>query len=166
MITKQVKEKMLPFTENTFAHDWHSTYIASKLKGIYYIDKPLFGYRIHSNNIFGGRNLKQNMKIWKKENGKSYKSYMKYRHMVITETYLAGALMCKDYSSKLENNNLVKKEDDIINYYKKAQKSKIVYFPVHKYFKYLYFKGISKRFFKEVMILHFPLISYIVFGLL
>ena len=29
MITKEVKEKMLPFTENTFAHDWHSTYIAA-----------------------------------------------------------------------------------------------------------------------------------------
>ena len=65
MITKEVKDKMLPFTENTFAHDWHSAYIASNINGIYCIDKPLFGYRIHENNIFGGRSFKQNMKLWK-----------------------------------------------------------------------------------------------------
>ncbi len=70
MITKEVKEKMLPFTEKTFAHDWHSTYIASNLKGIYCIDKPLFGYRIHENNIFGGRNLKQNMRTLEKRKWK------------------------------------------------------------------------------------------------
>ncbi len=163
MITKDVKEKMLPFTENTFAHDWHSTYIASNLKGIYYIDKPLFGYRIHENNIFGGRSFKQNMKIWKKENGNNYKSYIKYRHMVITETYIAGALMCKEYSSKLEDNKLKSIEEKVIEYYKKAQKSNIIYLPIHKYFKYLYFKGIKKRIIKETMILHFPLLSYIIF---
>ena len=66
IITKEVKEKMLPFTEKTFAHDWHSTYIASNLKGIYCVEKPLFGYRIHENNIFGGRNLKQNMRAMEK----------------------------------------------------------------------------------------------------
>ena len=65
MITKKVKEKMLPFTEKTYAHDWHSAYIASNLKGIYCIDKPLFGYRIHENNIFGGRSFKQNIKMCK-----------------------------------------------------------------------------------------------------
>ena len=55
MITKRVKEKMIPFTEKTFAHDWHSTYIASNMKGIYCIDEPLFGYRLHGNNIYGAR---------------------------------------------------------------------------------------------------------------
>lgn len=163
MITKEVKEKMLPFTENTFAHDWHSTYIANNLKGIYCIDKPLFGYRIHENNVFGGRNLKQNMKLWKKENGNTYKSYLKYRHRVITDTYLAGALMCKQYSKKLENNQLEKEENNIIEYYKKAQNAKIVYFPIYKYFKYLYFNKIRKRAIKEIMILHFPLLSYLIY---
>lgn len=164
MITKRVKEKMIPFTEKTFAHDWHSTYIASNMKGIYCIDEPLFGYRLHGNNIFGGRSFKQNMEIWKKENGKSYKSYAKYRHKVITETYLAGVLMCKDYSEKIENNKLRKIEDDVIKYYENAQKSKFLYLPIHKYFKYLYFKGIKKRALKEIMILHFPLLSYILFA--
>lgn len=163
MITKEVKEKMLPFTEKTIAHDWHSTYIASNLKGIYCIEKPLFGYRIHRSNVFGGRTLKQNMKIWKKENGNTYKSYLKYRHRVITETYLAGVLMCKDYSAKLENNQMTKKEDEIIKYYEKAQKAKIIYFPIHKYFNYLKFKGIGKRALKEILILHFPLLSYLIY---
>ena len=164
MITKEVKEKMIPFTENTFAHDWHSAYIASNLNGMYCIDKPLFGYRIHGNNIFGGRNFKQNMKIWKKKNGNNFKSYLKYRHRVITETYLAGVLMCKEYEANIEHDKLEKIENDVINYYRKAQDAKIIYLPVYRYFKYLYFKGIGKRALKEIMILHFPLISYIIFA--
>lgn len=165
MITKEVKEKMLPFTENTFAHDWHSAYIASNINGIYCIDKPLFGYRIHENNIFGGRSFKQNMKIWKRENGNSYKSYLKYRHKVITETYLAGVLMCKDYSSKIDD-KLKVQEDEVIKYYEKSQKSKVIYLALHKYFKFLYFKGIRKRALKEIMILHLPLISYIIYSII
>ena len=35
LFTKEVKELMLPFSEKTYAHDWHSVYIASKLKGIF-----------------------------------------------------------------------------------------------------------------------------------
>lgn len=163
IITSDVKEKMLPFTENTFAHDWHSVYIASNLKGIYYVDKQLFGYRLHGNNIFGGRSFKQNMDIWKRENGNSYKSYIKYRYKVITDTYLAGSLMCKDYSIKIKNNKLEDMENDIIKYYKEAQNANVIFFHFFKYFKYLYFRGISKRMLKEIMLLHFPLLSYLVF---
>lgn len=166
LFTKEVKEKITPFTENTFAHDWHSVYIASQLKGIYCINEPLFGYRIHGNNIFGGRNFKQNMKIWKEKNGNSYKSYLKYRHRVITETYLAGVLMCKDYNSKLDNNKLEETQNKVIKYFEKAQKAKIIYFPIQKYYKYLHFNGINKRIFKEMMILHFPLFSYIIYALM
>ena len=77
--------------------------------------------------FFGGRNLKQNMRTLEKKNGSDYKSYMKYRHMVITETYLAGVLMCKDYSTKLENNMLEKEENNVIKYFEKAQQHKIIY---------------------------------------
>lgn len=166
VFTKKVKELMLPFTQNTIAHDWHSLYIANRLRGIYCIDKPLLDYRLHGNNAFGGRSFKQNVKIWKEKNGNSYSSYLKYRHHAITETYLAGVLMCKDYRNKIENNKLQKQEDEVINYFKKAQNHKIIYLPIHKYFKYLYFKGIKKRSIKEIMILHFPLISYIIFSLI
>lgn len=158
LLTKQVRNLMIPFSKNTIAHDWHSLYIANKLKGVYCIDKPLFEYRLHGNNAFGGRSFKQNIKIWKEKNGNNYKSYLKYRYRAITETYLAGVLMCKDYNS--EQN---KEEEDVIKYFENAQKAKILYLPIHKYFKYLYFKGMKKRKYKEITILHFPLIGYIVF---
>ena len=140
LLTKQVRNLMIPFSKNTIAHDWHSLYIANKLKGVYCIDKPLFEYRLHGNNAFGGRSFKQNIKIWKEKNGNNYKSYLKYRYRAITETYLAGVLMCKDYNS--EQN---KEEEDVIKYFENAQKAKILYLPIHKYFKYLYFKGMKKR---------------------
>mgnify|MGYP003371809199 CR=1 FL=1 len=164
--TKEVREKLLPFTDNTMAHDWNSVYIASRLKGIYCIDKPLFGYRLHGNNAFGGRNFKQNMEIWKKKEGNSYQSYLKYRHHAITETYLAGVLMCREYANRIENNEFKKQEEEIIKYFENAQKHKIIYFPIHKYFKYLNFKGIKKRALKEIIILHFPLIGYSIFSLI
>ena len=166
VFTKEVKDIMLPFTPHTMAHDWNSVYIASKLKGIYCIDKPLFEYRLHGNNAFGGRSFKQNMQTWKKENGNTYKSYLKYRHKVITETYLTGVLMCKEYCDKINHEDKKNIEEDIIKYFEKSQKSKIIYLPIHKYFKYLYFKGIKKRKYKEIMILHFPLISYLIFAVL
>ena len=103
--------------------------------------------------------------MWKEKNGNKYNSYLKYRYHAITETYLAGVLMCKDYSLKIENNKLKKQEDNIIKYLKKAQDKKIIYFPIYKYFKYLSFKNIGKRSIKEICILHFPLIGYIIFKL-
>ena len=182
LFTKMVKDLMLSFSENTIAHDWHSLYIANALKGVYCIDKPLFEYRLHGNNAFGGRSFKQNVKIWKEKNGKGYKSYLKYRHRAITETYLAGVLMCEEYreriseyikmhSKEIKQNNQdnfnkqLKIEKEIIKYFENAQKSKVLYLPIHKYFKYLYFKGMKKRKYKEIMILHFPLISYLIFSI-
>ncbi len=172
LFTKEVKELMLPFTKNTYAHDWHSVYIASKLKGVYCIDKPLFGYRIHEGNIFGGRSFKQNIKLWKEKNGSNFKSYLKYRYRAITEIYMAGSLMCKDFSKKMYNhtnkdekwkNENLKQEDAVIQYYQKAQNTKVCYFAFHKFFKYLAFKGIGKRKYKEIMMLHFPVLSFLVF---
>lgn len=164
MFTRDVKEKMIPFTENTMAHDWNSMYIANRLKGVYCIDKALFEYRLHGNNAFGGRSFKQNMGIWKKENGKGYKGYLKYRYRVITETYMAGSSMCREYSGRFgKNSDTEKIEKEILDYFEKAQNSKMFYFDLYKYFKYLYFKGIGKRILKEIMILHFPAFSYFIY---
>ena len=75
--------------------------------------------------------------------------------------------MCKDYNSKLPKNEKQEKtEQKIIKYFENSQKSKILYFPIHKYFRYLYFRGMRKRKYKEIMILHFPLLSYIVFSII
>ena len=79
IFTKDVKEAMLPFTENVMAHDWLVAFIANENRGIAYIDTPLFDYRLHEKNVFGGRNLAQNTSRWKEKNGKTYKSYLKYR---------------------------------------------------------------------------------------
>ena len=55
IFTKQVKEKMLPFKKSVMAHDWLAGFIANEQKGLTYIEKPLFGYRLHGTNVFGGR---------------------------------------------------------------------------------------------------------------
>ena len=60
-------------------------------------------------------------------------------------------------------NNSDSEEDEVIKYFENAQKVNTVYIPIYKYFKYLYFRGIGKRTYKEIMILHFPILSFIVF---
>ena len=61
IITKQVKNKMIPFKKYVIAHDWLAAFIASEGKGITYIQEPLFDYRLHNANVFGGRSLNQNI---------------------------------------------------------------------------------------------------------
>ena len=65
IITDTVRDKMLPFTDEVIAHDWLAAFIANEGKGIAYIEEPLFGYRLHNANVFGGRNLAQNLSKWK-----------------------------------------------------------------------------------------------------
>ena len=163
VFTKKIKEQMLPFTNKVMAHDWINVYLASKQKGIACIEEPLFGYRLHTSNEFGGRSLKQNLSKWKKENGKNYKDYKKYRNeRVIKKAYLNGALMCTEYRDKLGLEKTIQ-EEKTIEYYEKLLKTKIVNFRLASYEKYLAFKGIGKRRIKEEMIFHFPLISYLMY---
>ena len=165
IFTKKIKEQMLPFSENVMAHDWVNVYLASKQNGVACIEEPLFEYRLHNSNEFGGRSLKQNLSKWKEENGKSYKAYKKYRNeRVIKTAYLNGSLMCREYRDKL---NLEKKveEGEVIKYYEKLLKTKIINLDLIGYEKYLSFKGIGKRRIKEEMIFHFPLISYFIYAL-
>ena len=163
LFTKKIKEQMLPFTKEVIVQDWQNVYLASKQNGVVCIKEPLFDYRLHQDNQFGGRNLKQNLKKWKTENGISYKAYKKYRiERVIKTAYLDGAIMCKMYREKL---GLEKdyKEEKTIKYYSKLLKTKIINLNLIGYHKYLAFKGIGKRGIKEKMIFHFPIISYLVY---
>ncbi len=163
VFTKKIKEQMLPFKPQVMAHDWLNVYLASKQKGVYCIEEPLFGYRLHTNNEFGGRSLKQNLSKWKKENGKTYGAYKNYRNeRVIKTAYFDGAIMCKIYRDSL---NLGKNEDEenVIEYYRNLLKTKILNIHFIKYNKYLSFKGIGKRKLKEILIFHFPLISYLAY---
>ena len=161
VFTKKIKKQMLPFSEAVMAHDWLNVYLASKQNGVAYIDEPLFEYRLHGSNEFGGRSLKQNLSKWQNKNGKSYKSYKKYRNdRVIKTAYLDGSLMCREYRDKL-NLNKNRNEERVLNYYNELLNTKIVNLNLQNYSKYLSFEGIGKRAIKEKMIFHFPLISYL-----
>lgn len=161
IITKQIRDKMLPFTEEVMAHDWLAAFIANENKGIAYIEEPLFGYRLHNTNVFGGRNLAQNLARWKEENGKDYKSYLKYRkEKVIDKAYLDGAKMCKCYA---ENEDSKKFLGKIIRYYENLEKSRYLNFHIFKYFKFLAGNNLFKKSIKELVIFHFPIIGFLEF---
>lgn len=161
IITKDVKNKMLPFLKSVIAHDWLASFIANENKGISYIKEPLFQYRLHTNNVFGGRSLAQNLSRWKKENGISYESYLKYRkEKVIDKAYLDGAKMCLEYSKDEKNKKFLQ---DIIEYYEKLEQCKYINFHIIKYFKFLAGKNLFKKMIKEIIIFHLPLMGYIIF---
>ena len=159
MFTKDVKEKMLPFTDKVMAHDWLASFIANENKGVDYIEEPMFEYRLHTGNVFGGRTLAQNIHRWKEEHGKSYSSYLQYRkEVVICLAYLDGVDMCLDYATSKENKEII---NTLIKYYKKLENVKYVNFNFKTYFKYLNAQNMGKKRIKELMIFHMPILGYI-----
>ncbi len=161
LITKQVRDKMIPFTEDVIAHDWLASFIANENKGIAYLEEQLFDYRLHTNNVFGGRSLKQNLSIWKNENGNTYQSYLKYRReRVIDKAYLNGVKMCKEYAVDNKNKDFIEK---LINYYENLKKSKYINFHIIKYFRFLAGKNLFKQAIKEIAIFHFPILGYLIY---
>lgn len=161
IFTESVKEKMIPFKDSVMAHDWLAGFIANELKGLTYIEEPLFGYRLHNTNVFGGRSFSQNIDRWKKENGNSYRSYLKYRkEKVIDKAYLDGAKMCNEYRLEDKNKKFI---DDLVRYLENIEKSKYVNWHLTKYFKFFAGKNLLKKMIKEIMIFHFPILGYIVF---
>ena len=114
IITKYVRDKMIPFKERVIAHDWLAAFIANEGKGISYIKEPLFDYRLHTSNVFGGRSLSQNISKWKKENGDGYESFLKYRKDAIDRAYLGGIKMCKDYTINDDNKKFIENVKNIM----------------------------------------------------
>lgn len=161
IITKKVRDKMIPFKEEVIAHDWLASFIANENDGITYIEEPLFDYRLHTNNVFGGRSLNQNLSIWKEENSSNYESYLKYRReKVIDKAYLYGARMCKEYCENEKNKEFINK---LIDYYEGLEKSKYINFHIIKYFRFLAGKNLLKKMIKEIIIFHFPIWGYIIY---
>ena len=142
------------------AHDWLAGFVASELNGIDYIDNPLFDYRLHTNNVFGGRSLSQNLNRWKESKGKSYESFLEYRNNVIDSAYLNGAKMCLDYCENEKDKEFIEK---IIKYYENLKKSKYINFHLIKYFRFLGGKNLFKKMIKEIAIFHLPILSCIMF---
>ena len=160
IFTKNVKDKIIPFKESVMAHDWLAAFIANEQKGLAYIEEPLFGYRLHTDNVFGGRNLNQNLAKWKEKNGKSYKSYLKYRKEdVIDKAYLNGAKMCLDYAKKQTTKQFLNK---LIDYYIKLEKTKYINWNIFQYFKYLSGHNLAKKMIKKIRIFQFPIFGYLV----
>lgn len=153
IFTKKIKEQMLPFKESVMAHDWINVYLATLGKGVAYIDEPLFEYRLHNTNEFGGRSLNQNLNRWKEKYGNTYKAYKEYRNWAITDTFYKGSKMCDDYVH-LDINN------EILKYYEKLIITKFLNVHFIKYLKYLNFKGIGSRKIKEIVLFHLPLLGY------
>lgn len=162
IITRDVKEKMIPFKEEVIAHDWLAACIANEGKGIEYIEEPLFDYRLHTTNVFGGRSLQQNINKWKKENGKGYKSFVNYRKDVISRAYADGIKMCKQYATDEENKKFIEKAE---KYYETIKGGKPVYLNVGTYYKILGGKNQFKKSIREIVLFHFPILAYIKFAM-
>lgn len=161
IITREVKNKMLPFTEEVIAHDWLASFLANEGKGMDYIEQPLFGYRLHNTNIFGGRSLAQNLVGWKEKNGTSYESFLKYRkEKVIEKAYLDGAEMEIQYAQNQEDK---KSLEELIKYYKNLKKSKYLNRHIFQYFKFLAGGNLAKKMLKEIIIFHFPILGYLIY---
>lgn len=160
IITKEVKNKMLPFKSEVMAHDWLAGFIANEQKGIDYIYDELFSYRLHTSNVFGGRSFNQNLNKWKEQYGNTYKSFKEYRKDAINKAYLDGAKMCLEYAEKEEDKVFLTK---LISYYEKVINTRIVNIHLIQYYKFLGGKNLVKKMCKEIVLFHFPLMAYIVF---
>lgn len=160
IITKAVRDKMLPFKNDVIAHDWLAAFIANEGKGMCYIKEPLFDYRLHGTNVFGGRSLNQNLNRWKQEHGNSYKSFLEYRKDAIDRAYLGGIKMCKQYVS-------IKKDEQFIEeaekYYNNILNSYKINWNLKAFFKILAGKNQVKKMIRECVLFHFLFLGYLKF---
>lgn len=160
IITKSVRDKMIPFKKNFIAHDWLVAFIANEGKGMCYINEPLFDYRLHSSNVFGGRSLNQNLYRWKSEHGNNYKSFLEYRKDAINRAYLGGIKMCKEYVSIKDDKLFINEAE---NYYECILKSEKINLKLNEFFKILAGKNQFKKMIREMVLFHFPIIGYLKF---
>ena len=160
IITKSVKDKMIPFKKGVIAHDWLAAFIANEGKGMCYIEEPLFDYRLHGLNVFGGRSLNQNLDRWKQEHGNSYKSFLEYRKDAIDRAYLGGIKMCKQYVSIKQDEQFI---DEAERYYDGILESTKINWNLKGFFKVLAGKNQAKKMIRECVLFHFPILGYIRF---
>lgn len=160
IITKEVKDKMIPFKKDVIAHDWLAAFIANKGKGMNYIEEPLFDYRLHNTNVFGGRSLSRNIAKWKQENGGGYESFLNYRKDAINRAYYGGIKMCKEYVNNKQDELFI---EDAEKYYENILTSNKINFKLGGFFKILAGKNQFKKMIREIVLFHFPIFAYIKF---
>ena len=160
IITKKIKDKMIPFKSNFIAHDWLSAFIANEENGISYIKEPLFDYRLHATNVFGGRSLNQNLSRWKQEHGQDYKSFVEYRKDAINRAYLGGIKMCKEYVHIKSDEEFIKEAE---RYYNNLLESTKINWNLKEFFKILSGKNQGKKMIREIVLFHFPVLGYLKF---
>ena len=160
IITKSVKDKMIPFKKSVIAHDWLAAFSANEGNGMCYIEEPLFDYRLHGLNVFGGRSLNQNLDRWKQEHGNTYKSFLEYRKDAIDRAYLGGIKMCKQYVSIKQDEQFI---DEAERYYDGILKSSKINWNLRRFFKILAGKNQAKKMIRECVLFHFPILGYIRF---
>lgn len=161
IITKEVKNKMIPFKKSMIAHDWLAAFIANEGKGMSYIEEPLFDYRLHTTNVFGGRSLSQNINRWKQKNGNNYESFLKYRKDAITRAYSNGIKMCEEYVTNNQNKIFI---EEAKRYYENILKTSKINLNIKSYFKILKGPNQGKKMIREIVLFHFPILAYIKFA--
>ena len=135
-------------------------FIANEGKGMCYIKEPLFDYRLHSTNVFGGRSLNQNLNRWKQEHGNDYKSFLEYRKDAIDRAYLGGIEMCKEYVHIKGDKEFI---EDAEKYYESVLKSSKFNWNLNGFFKILAGKNQGKKMIREIVLFHFPILGYLKF---
>ncbi len=119
--------------DKVIAHDWLAGFIANEGKGMNYIEEPLFDYRLHNTNVFGGRSLSQNIAKWKQENGGGYESFLNYRKDAINRAYYCGIKMCKEYVNNKQDEMFIEMAE---KYYENILQTKKINMNIKKYFKF------------------------------
>ena len=160
IITKAVKDKMIPFKKDVIAHDWLAAFIANEGKGMCYIEEPLFDYRLHNTNVFGGRSLSQNIARWKQDNGGGYESFLNYRKDAINRAYYGGIKMCKEYVNNKQDELFINEAE---KYYQDILKTNKINFKVSGFVKVLAGKNQGKKMIREIVLFHFPVLAYLKF---
>lgn len=161
IITKEVRNEMIPFKKWMIAHDWLAACVANEKRGMSYIEEPLFDYRLHTTNVFGGRSLSQNINRWKEKNGDNYESFLKYRQDVIKRAYSDGIKMCNKYVKDKENKVFI---EEAKKYYEKILEVKKINWGIKEYFKILKGPNQGKKMIREIVLFHFPILAYIKFA--
>lgn len=154
LFTNAVARFMLPFKPEVTAHDWISVFAAASLRGIAFVKEPLVDYRLHSANVFGGKNYKDNIKKGMGQYGSDYAGFLKYRENVINTAHLNGINMAYAYTHRQEYDNLAKYLGSLI-------KVKAVSLNMREYFKSIYTGGVFKRTANEMLVLFFPALYYV-----